>query len=403
MAAGRSRYPKAPFRAGGRLLPVTGAACCYRRRRRGAAGSCWPARLGLDRADQLSALSLALAAIGILRDHQIRTADAAGARPDRRAEFCAAWLTYRFVEIPVRFGRPIPRRIVALCCGMAAGRAGRRRCCSRDVLRFPAAGRKSAAWPMCRNRAQWRVRQCLLDLSHETVVCRRLRRSQPPPADPDLGGFDRGRVVAGSAQGPGNPRLWHRAVHLQFMYPGAQRRQWPACPTAARSTTRFWGWRASSSPIRAAARNLGGTSRPCCRDRGRAKAETNARVIVLGPAPGWKRGLPNEVLRYFMLHHLDSAALQRRRIVQWYDAEMRAALVPEGAEFISAWDALCNADGCLTRIGDSAGDISASDQVHLTEKGSDIPGSRHHRPGCSATDDAGGQRSVVSIVRAGGS
>jgi hypothetical protein len=53
-----------------------------------------------------------------------------------------------------------------------------------------------------------------------------------------------------------------------------------------------------------------------------------------------------------------------------YDAIMRAKLVPLGAEFISASDALCNADGCLARIGDKASDISASDQVHLTEKGS---------------------------------
>jgi hypothetical protein len=44
--------------------------------------------------------------------------------------------------------------------------------------------------------------------------------------------------------------------------------------------------------------------------------------------------------------------------------------VPLGAEFISVWDTLCNADGCLARIGDTAKDISASDQVHLTEKGS---------------------------------
>jgi hypothetical protein len=49
---------------------------------------------------------------------------------------------------------------------------------------------------------------------------------------------------------------------------------------------------------------------------------------------------------------------------------MRAKLVPAGAEYISAWDAMCNADGCVTRIGDTAGDISVSDQVHLTEKGS---------------------------------
>ena len=29
------------------------------------------------------------------------------------------------------------------------------------------------------------------------------------------------------------------------------------------------------------------------------KKHTDARVVVLGPVPGWKRGLPNEVLRYF--------------------------------------------------------------------------------------------------------
>jgi hypothetical protein len=49
---------------------------------------------------------------------------------------------------------------------------------------------------------------------------------------------------------------------------------------------------------------------------------------------------------------------------------MRARLEPLGTEFISASDILCNAAGCLTRIGDAAGDLTASDQVHLTEKGS---------------------------------
>jgi hypothetical protein len=31
---------------------------------------------------------------------------------------------------------------------------------------------------------------------------------------------------------------------------------------------------------------------------------------------------------------------------------------------------LCNEDGCVTRLGETAKDISTSDQVHLTEKGS---------------------------------
>jgi hypothetical protein len=53
-----------------------------------------------------------------------------------------------------------------------------------------------------------------------------------------------------------------------------------------------------------------------------------------------------------------------------YEDEMRSALTPKGAEFISARAALCNAEGCLTRVGEAASDIIASDRVHLTEKGS---------------------------------
>lgn len=52
------------------------------------------------------------------------------------------------------------------------------------------------------------------------------------------------------------------------------------------------------------------------------------------------------------------------------DGVMRQRLEPLGAEFISASDGFRNAQGCLTRIGDAAGDLVASDQVHPTDKGS---------------------------------
>ena len=101
------------------------------------------------------------------------------------------------------------------------------------------------------------------------------------------------------------------------------------------------------------------------------KQQTHARVVVLGPVPTWRRGLPNEVLRYFMLHHrLIPERSSDAVSSNWPDAILRAKLVPLGAEYISVWDAMCNVDGCLTRIGDTAKDISASDQVHLTEAGS---------------------------------
>jgi hypothetical protein len=101
------------------------------------------------------------------------------------------------------------------------------------------------------------------------------------------------------------------------------------------------------------------------------KRETNARVVVLGGVPVWKHGLPSEVLRYFMLHRALIPQRSPGAIPSTaYDAVMRARLEPLGAEFISASDVFCNAQGCLTRIGDAAEDIAVSDQVHITEKGS---------------------------------
>jgi hypothetical protein len=102
------------------------------------------------------------------------------------------------------------------------------------------------------------------------------------------------------------------------------------------------------------------------------KQQTAARIVVLGAVPVWKRGLPNEVLRYFMLRDRLIPERSNRAEPDWTAAVLRAKLVPSGAEFISAWDAMCDADGCVTRVGAAAKDISASDQVHLTEKGSEF-------------------------------
>jgi SGNH domain (fused to AT3 domains) len=100
------------------------------------------------------------------------------------------------------------------------------------------------------------------------------------------------------------------------------------------------------------------------------KQETDARIVVLVSVPWWKRGLPNEVLRYFMLHHRLIPQRLSDADHDGSDAKLRTKLEPLGAEFISVWDVMCSAEGCLTRIGDEARDITASDQVHLTEKGS---------------------------------
>jgi hypothetical protein len=101
------------------------------------------------------------------------------------------------------------------------------------------------------------------------------------------------------------------------------------------------------------------------------RRETQARVVVLGRDVVWKRGLPNEVLRYYLLHHQLIPARSSEAVVpQAIDHELREAVSREGGEFISALDVMCDDQGCLTRLGDEASDITASDQVHLTEKAS---------------------------------
>ena len=76
-------------------------------------------------------------------------------------------------------------------------------------------------------------------------------------------------------------------------------------------------------------------------------------------------------MRYFMLHHRLISERYDGAAPNGYDAVMQEKLSPLGADFISARDALCNAEGCLTRVGSGTSDIIASDQVHLTEKGSE--------------------------------
>jgi hypothetical protein len=103
------------------------------------------------------------------------------------------------------------------------------------------------------------------------------------------------------------------------------------------------------------------------------KQQTRARVVVLGPLPAWRRSVPNEVLRFYMMYHrlVPPRVTGAARSDSAYDNLMREKLLPLGAEFISAREEMCNAEGCLIRVGDSAADIIVSDQAHLTEKGSD--------------------------------
>ena len=282
-----------------------------------------------------------------------------------------AWATYRFVEIPFRFGQPHRHKMVSLGAGMAmVAVAGFAIIWGRGFdFRLPPEIRTMASVPT--ESDKWRVHECLLDLSRETTF-----------ADTCVERDRRPLVL-----------IWGDST-AGALLPGLRKSQ----------ETRDFGIAQLTSSSCIPALNADLVSTPNCRAMNdkvfslirqirpdvvllhatwekhldnvaetvsALNKETSARVVVLGGVPMWQRGLPSEVLRYFMLHR---ALIPERSTIAVmptaYDAVMRGRLEPLGAEFISASEALCNAQGCLTRIGDAAADIIASDQVHLTEKGS---------------------------------
>jgi SGNH domain (fused to AT3 domains) len=282
-----------------------------------------------------------------------------------------AWLTYWLVESPFRFGRPSPLKIAGLCAGMALiALAGGIVVQGRGFdFRLPPEIRAMA--DVLTQSSQWRIHQCLLDLSHEMSFAETCVDRDRRPLVLVWGDSTAGALIPGLRRAQ-QTRDFGIAQFTSSSCPPALNADIAGTPNCRAINDRILAIAQKIDPDIVL---LHGVTDSHLDNVGETVAAlkklTKARVVVLGPVPTWRRGLPNEVLRYFMLHHrLIPARSDGAVSSNWPDRLLRAKVVPLGAEFISVWDALCNADGCLTRIGDSAGDISASDQVHLTEKGS---------------------------------
>jgi peptidoglycan/LPS O-acetylase OafA/YrhL len=94
------------------------------------------------------------------------------------------------------------------------------------------------------------------------------------------------------------------------------------------------------------------------------------RIVLLGPAPVWKRTLASEALSYFVKYHAVLPQRYAKGVTHfWDDAKMQAFANGLGVEYISTWDAICNAEGCLTRLSDAPDDLVIYDAHHFTEAG----------------------------------
>jgi peptidoglycan/LPS O-acetylase OafA/YrhL len=94
-------------------------------------------------------------------------------------------------------------------------------------------------------------------------------------------------------------------------------------------------------------------------------------VLVVGPVPVWSGGLPECLEQYYVKH--ESIPFRMKYGLQLFtelDNHLRERSRTSGASYISPIDLMCDGKGCVTRVGDNAIDIVAWDNVHLTVAGS---------------------------------
>jgi peptidoglycan/LPS O-acetylase OafA/YrhL len=100
------------------------------------------------------------------------------------------------------------------------------------------------------------------------------------------------------------------------------------------------------------------------------RANNIANIVILGSVPVWHGGLPGAVASFFRLN----GSVIPPRVQQYVDSTTGESSMLKiantlGVKYISARDAFCNTDGCLTRVGNS---LTASDTIHLTTAGSEL-------------------------------
>jgi peptidoglycan/LPS O-acetylase OafA/YrhL len=293
-----------------------------------------------------------------------------------------AWLTYRWIEQPIRAGGLSRTKIAGLCTAMAAvGVAGGAIVYWRGVpARIPPVIREIADLTLDPVRARWRTGQCFLE-----PIDTKLQFS---PDCLDHGArpllFLWGDSIA-AALYPGLKQLQSSANFGLAQYTRAGCAPLLSLPkdTVSQCVDNNEHVFAVLSDVRPDivlldsywSRKSGDVFQGLADLLDKLRLLKIPRVVVMGPPPDWVGGLPNAVYAYYgwySFHQMIPARSNFRVSEAQYAAarQFRQWAALQGVEYISTWDALCDGDACLTRVGDGAAALIALPRGHLTVAGS---------------------------------
>lgn len=306
------------------------------------------------------------------------------------ASFLLAWMTYRFVEYPVRFGKRSQSRTIALCL-LLAGLGGLGALISHlqgVPSRIPSEVRTLLSHPepdwfkhirgdVCHLQAPLADKHADLCIetgkpsvmlwgdSHAASLSMGLRDLQTVS---DFGliqltqagcgpVFDLPKLLYKKNCNALNEKLLAKARSLQpdilLLHGAWKHRDWPIEP-------RELTGQLSDTLTRLKA------------------ALPHTRIIVIGPVPQWKqplnkvmysywrRGSPHRYPDQYMTWGLDPE-------IPHFDAAVRSAASAQGITYISAYRIMCPTQGCMARVApEMSSELTYADDGHLTTAGSNF-------------------------------
>ena len=281
------------------------------------------------------------------------------------AAYALAAVTFRFIEAPIRAKLPTRGQIAALTsCLAVTGIAG------AVIVKadgFPRRFPPEVLTVQPERPTAWRVNECLLDLGTQTSFAK--------------GCVERGRplvlVWGDSTAGALMPGLRELQARRTF---GLAQLTASSCqpllssavsPVCRANNQRVLELIADARPDVVLLAGFGPLDETTKEGWAATLTALNEvpRVVVIGPVPLWKRGLPEQSLSYYITHREPLPVRSRSQVYNlWDDSAARSFFVEHGAKYVSAWERFCNPDGCLTRMDEHT--LSAMDGVHLTEKAS---------------------------------